>query len=43
VDLNRSKNLAIRLSPELIEEQFGPGSRSFFSISGGVVWRLGRR
>jgi len=43
VDLNRSKNLAIRLSPELIEEQFGPGSRSFVSISGGVVWRLGRR
>jgi len=42
-DFNRSKNFAIRLSPDLVLEQFGPGSREFFSISGGIVWRIGKR
>jgi len=42
-DFNRSKNVAIRLSPDLIVEQFGPGTREFFSISGGIVWRIGKK
>lgn len=42
-DFNYSKRLAIRLSPDLILEQFGPGTREFVSLSGGVVYRIGRR
>ncbi|HWB32474.1 MAG TPA: hypothetical protein VG714_04810 [Acidobacteriaceae bacterium] len=40
LDLNRSKNWAIRLSPDLILEHFGNEEREFFSISGGVVYRF---
>jgi hypothetical protein len=40
LDMNRSKNWAIRLSPDLILEHFGNETREFFSISGGVVYRL---
>jgi hypothetical protein len=40
IDFNRSKNWAIRLSPDLILEHFGTGTREFFSISGGVVYRF---
>jgi hypothetical protein len=43
VDFNTSKKWAVRLSPDVIVEQFGPGSREFFSISGGVVYRIGSR
>ena len=43
VDINRSKNVAIRLSPDLILEHFGTETREFFAISGGVVYRFGRR
>ena len=43
VDFNRSKNLAIRLSPDLILEHFGTETREFFAISGGVVYRIGHR
>ena len=43
LDINRSKNLAIRLSPDLIVEHFGTETREFFAISGGVVYRFGRR
>lgn len=43
VDVNRSKNWAIRLSPDLILEHFGTGTREFFAISGGVVYRIGKR
>ena len=43
LDFNRSKNLAIRLSPDLILEHFGTETREFFSISGGIVYRLGKR
>ena len=39
-DFNRSKNWAIRLSPDLILEHFGNETREFFSISGGVVYRF---
>jgi hypothetical protein len=43
LDFNRSKNLAIRLSPDLILEHFGSQTRQFFAISGGIVYRLGKR
>ena len=43
LDFNRSKNFAIRLSPDLILEHFGTETREFFSISGGIVYRIGRR
>src|ERR1035438_577490 len=40
LDMNRSKNWAIRLSPDLIFEHFGNETREFFAISGGVVYRI---
>jgi hypothetical protein len=43
IDINRSKNWAIRLSPDLILEHFGTETREFFAISGGVVYRLGKQ
>jgi hypothetical protein len=43
VDFNRSKNLAIRLQPDLILEHFGNSTSEFFSISGGVIYRFGKK
>lgn len=43
IDINHSKNMAIRLSPDLILEHFGTETRTFFSISGGVIYRFGKR
>jgi hypothetical protein len=43
IDFNHSKNMAIRLSPDLILEHFGTETRTFFSISGGVMYRFGKR
>ncbi len=43
IDINRSKNFAIRLSPDLILEHFGTETREFFAISAGVVYRFGKR
>lgn len=43
VDFNWTKNVAIRLSPDLILEHFGTETRQFFAISGGVVYRWGKR
>ena len=40
LDFNRSKNWAIRVSPDLILEHFGNEERQFFSISGGVLYRF---
>lgn len=42
VDFNRSKRLAIRLSPDLVLEHFGTGLRPSFAISAGVVYRFGK-
>jgi hypothetical protein len=42
-DFNRSKNVAIRVSPDLIIEHFGTEYREFFSVSAGVIYRFGRR
>lgn len=43
LDLNRSRNWAFRLSPDLILEHFGNEEREFFSISGGIVYRFPAR
>lgn len=43
VDINYSKNIAIRLSPDLMLEHFGTETRTFFAISGGVIYRFGKR
>jgi hypothetical protein len=43
VDFNGSKNLAFRLQPDLILEHFGTETRQFFAISGGVIYRFGKR
>lgn len=43
VDFNYSKNLAIRLQPDLIMEHFGTELREFVSVSGGVVYRFGKK
>lgn len=43
VDFNRSRNIAFRLSPDLMLEKFGTETREFFAISGGVVYRFGLR
>jgi len=40
IDMNRSKNWAIRLSPDLILDEFGSGTREYFAISGGVIYRF---
>ena len=42
VDFNRSKQVAIRLSPDLLLEHFGTETREFFAISLGVVYRFQR-
>lgn len=42
-DFNHSKNVAIRLSPDLILERFGTETREFFAISGGLVYRFGSK
>lgn len=42
LDVNRSKNFAIRLSPDMIFEHFGTETREFFAISAGVVYRFGK-
>ena len=43
VDFNRSKNLAFRLSPDLFFERFGDETREFFGLSGGVLYRFGKK
>ena len=43
IDINHSKNIAFRISPDLIFEHFGSETREFFAVSGGVVYRFGKR
>jgi hypothetical protein len=43
LDYNRSKNLAVRIQPDLVFEHFGTETREFFSLSAGVVYRFGKR
>jgi hypothetical protein len=43
VDFNWSRNLAIRVQPDLILEHFGTETREFVAFSGGVIYRFGKR
>jgi hypothetical protein len=43
IDFNVKKNWAIRFSPDLIFEHFGTETREFVGISGGVIYRIGKR
>jgi hypothetical protein len=43
IDMNRSKNWALRLTPDLILEHFGTETREFFALSGGVLYRFGKK
>jgi hypothetical protein len=43
LDMNESKRLALRISPDLILEHFGTETREFFAISAGVVYRIGKK
>jgi hypothetical protein len=43
IDFNLKKNWAIRLSPDLILEHFGTEWREFVGVSGGVVYRIGKK
>ena len=43
VEFNYSPKLAIRLQPDMIFEHFGTETREFFAISGGVVYRIGKK
>jgi hypothetical protein len=40
IDLNRSPNLAFRISPDVTLTQFGGGTQAQFAISVGIVYRL---
>ncbi len=43
LDYNRSKNLAVRIQPDLVFEHFGTETREFFALSAGVAYRFGKR
>jgi hypothetical protein len=43
IDFNVKKNWAIRFSPDLIIEHFGTETREFVGISGGVIYRIGKK
>jgi len=43
IDFNVSKRMAIRLSPDLILENYGTELREFVAVSGGVIWRFGKQ
>ena len=43
LDFNYKPKIAIRLQPEIIFEHFGTELREFVSVSGGVVYKFGRR
>ncbi len=43
VDFNRTKNVAVRVSPDIIVERFGTETREFFAISAGLIYRFGSR
>jgi hypothetical protein len=43
LDFNLSKRMAIRFSPDLILEHFGSETREFVGISGGVIYRIGKK
>jgi hypothetical protein len=42
-DFNRSSRLAIRISPEIVFEHYGNELREYVYVSGGIIYRFGRR
>ncbi len=43
VDFNYTRNIAVRIQPDLILEHYGTELREFFAISGGIMYRFGKR
>ncbi len=43
IDFNYSPRVAIRLQPDLILEHFGTELREYVSVSGGLVYRFGKK
>jgi hypothetical protein len=43
LDFNLSKKWAIRFSPDLILEQYGTETREFVAVSGGALYRWGKK
>ncbi len=43
VDFNYTRNIAIRLQPDLILERYGTELREFVAVSGGILYRFGKR
>jgi hypothetical protein len=43
VDFNRSSRMAFRIAPELVFEHIGTELREYFYVSGGVIYRFGKR
>lgn len=43
IDFNWSKNWAVRFSPDLILEHYGTEWREFVGVSGGVIYRIGKK
>jgi hypothetical protein len=43
IDFNLSKKWAVRFSPDLILEHFGTETREFVAVSGGAVYRFGKK
>jgi hypothetical protein len=43
IDFNLSKKWAIRISPDLILSHFGTGTSEFVGVSGGAIYRFGKR
>ena len=43
IDFNQGKKWAVRLSPDITFEHYGTELREFFSISGGVLYRFGKK
>jgi hypothetical protein len=42
IDFNESAKLAVRIQPDITFEHLGTETREFFSISAGVVYRIGK-
>lgn len=43
IDFNYSKNIAVRIQPDLILEHYGTELREFVAVSGGIMYRFGKR
>ena len=43
VDFNYTKNIGVRIQPDLILEHYGTELREFVAVSGGIMYRFGKR